>query len=223
MGRYGPTTNGLVGWWQFDEDSGTSTADNSGNGDTGTLQNSPTWTTGKYSGALDFSGTNQYVSVADANFLDLTNGSVAAWIKRDTSGAWHSIVAKGGSNNNYDHNYGFEIRDTNVLLCAVGDGVSGGHAAVLNTTATISTGTWYHVACTWDGSTMRIYINGAESVNGSQSGLVPAANTSPLYIGQFGGNTDRFDGLIDDVRVYNRALSAQEVADLYTGFGSSCP
>ena len=83
---------GLVGYWTFDEISGTNAADSSGQSNDGTLVNTPTWTTGMADGALSFNGTNQSVSIADANSLDFGTAdfSFAAWIRMGTtrSGCW---------------------------------------------------------------------------------------------------------------------------------------
>ena len=67
------------------------------------------------------------------------------------------------------------------------------------------------MACVWDGTQLRLYINGVLNTSVAQN-LTPAVNTSPLYIGQFGGNVDRMRGVIDEVRIYNRALSQAEVS-----------
>ena len=69
---------------------------------------------------------------------------------------------------------------------------------------------YYHVACVWDGTTARLYVDGALSVSSSQL-VTPAGNAAPLSIGQFGGDVDRLDGVIDEVRIYGRALSPAEV------------
>ena len=67
-----------------------------------------------------------------------------------------------------------------------------------------------HLACSWDGTTLALYINSGLNNSVAQT-IVPAANTAPLYIGQFAANTDRFDGIIDEVRIYNRALTQAEI------------
>jgi hypothetical protein len=66
------------------------------------------------------------------------------------------------------------------------------------------------LACTWNGTTLSLYIDGALNASTAQN-LTPAGNTAPLFIGQFGGNSDRLSGIIDEVRIYNRALSQAEI------------
>jgi hypothetical protein len=93
----GDTTSNLVGWWKLDEGSGISTADSSGDGNTGTLQNSPAWTAGISGNALAFSGSNQYVSLTDSANLRLGGTNIltlAAWVKRGTASATGGIVQK---------------------------------------------------------------------------------------------------------------------------------
>jgi hypothetical protein len=67
-----------------------------------------------------------------------------------------------------------------------------------------------HVACVWNGSQVQLYLNGALNASMPQT-LIPAINTAPVYIGQFGGNTDRLNGIVDEVRIYNQALSPAQV------------
>jgi hypothetical protein len=67
-----------------------------------------------------------------------------------------------------------------------------------------------HVACVWNATTVELYLNGALNASAGHS-ITPAANSSPLYIGQFGGNTDRLDGVVDEVRIYSRALTKDEI------------
>jgi hypothetical protein len=90
-------------------------------------------------------------------------------------------------------------------------------------TTTLTTGTFYHLACTWDGTNLKLYINGSQNQSVAQT-ITPAPNTSPLYIGQFGASSDFASGVIDDVRLYNRALSATEVTtDMNTAVGNPPP
>jgi len=100
-----------------------------------------------------------------------------------------------------------EIDTTNRVLCILGNGNS---SLVVRSATALSNTTFYHVACTWDGATVSLYVNGALNASSDQT-IAPNGNTSPLYIGQFGGNSDRFAGTIDEVRIYNRALSPTEI------------
>ena len=204
-----PPASGVAAAYRFGEGVGTTTADASGNGNGGTLVNGPTWTaTGKYGGAINFDGANDFVRVADSASLDLgRTGTVEAWVKLDTLNRWQSVVAKGSANSDPSHNYALELSTSNRWLCILGNGSS---TTTLQSPSAATSNRYYHVACTWDGTTVRLYLDGALSVSSSQL-VTPAANAAPLSIGQFGGDTDRFDGVIDEVRIYSRALSPAEV------------
>ncbi|MGH7926233.1 MAG: LamG-like jellyroll fold domain-containing protein, partial [Candidatus Binatia bacterium] len=202
-------SQGLRAAYAFSEGTGTTTADTSGNVNIGTLTNGPVWTSqGKYSNALSFDGVNDFVSVADNATLDLSGaGTIEAWVKLDALGRWHSVIAKGNANSSAAHNYALEVTDSDRARCILG---SGGSFRELDSTVSIVAGQFRHLACTWDGTTLSLYIDGTLNASVAQ-GLTPAGNTSPLFIGQFGGNSDRLDGTIDEVRIYNRALSQAEI------------
>ncbi len=207
--------------YPFGEGTGGTTADASGNGNTGTLQNGVAWTTGKYGSGLNFDGVDDFVSVPDAATLDLgASGTIEAWVRLDTLNRWHSVIAKGNVNSNPAHNYALEINNSNRFLCILGNG--SGSVAV-SSTVTAVTGRFYHLACVWNGSSLQLYLDGAPNASVAQT-VVPAGNSSALYIGQFGGNADRLDGMIDEVRIYGRALAQTEVqSDMNTPISSAPP
>ncbi len=211
------TAQNLAGWWKFDETSGTTAADSSGNANTGTL-NAPvaTWspTGGQLGGALVFSGTaGQSVSVPNNAALNPTSGiSITAWINPTTWGTNNNrrILEKGGN-------------DTQYRLTAQSNALMFDLSGLKNITTTLpATGTWTHVAGTYDGTTMRLYINGSQVTSVAITGSI-ATTTDALYIGTKNGTTtvagDYFSGAIDDVRIYGRALAASEVADLASETG----
>ena len=172
----------------------------------GHVTNGPVWTTGKVGNALSFDGTNDFVSVPDNATLDLGGtGTLAAWVRLDTLNRWHSVIAKGNANDSRVHNYALEITDTNRVYCNLGNNSSD---LLLESTTTLATGQFRHLACTWNGTTLSLYIDGVLNTSRAQT-LTPAGNTAPLYIGQYGGNSDRLDGIIDEVRIYNSALTRE--------------
>lgn len=205
---------GLVGHWKLNEGSGSTARDASGNGNDGTLTSS-TWTTGVLGGAIDFDGSSSYVSIPNDATLQLTSAmSVTAWIKGDAWGSGVSVnaIARKGEDN--PNNYQLAIADGQVSFY-LDDNDGNGHRG--NTV--LSTGRWYHVAATWDGTTVRIYVNGIldKSPPDTDSGAI-GTDARPLYIGGR-ASADYFDGSIDDVRLYDRALNAAEVAELARGYG----
>ena len=242
------TSTGLVGWWKFDETSGTTAADGSTvfgkNTKNGTLNNfalsgsTSNWVTGKRTGALNFDGTNDYVDVANNSDLDnLSAITVTAWIKPTTFGGSSKgrIVDKGSGTGCSDGNecWTFSLNNndaTNALEFYVFYRTVA--LTARSATNTITTGVWQHVAVVWDGSTssanVKFYINGAlvstQTVSDG-SGSRDSGTGCHVLIGDrpattcLGGadGTRQFNGNIDDVRIYNRALSAAEVRRLYIG------
>ncbi len=199
------TQSGLVAAYSFNEGSGVQTHDSSGQNNTGTIAGA-TWTaSGRYGAALSFNGTNAWVTVADANSLDLTNGlTIEAWVNPTIGSGWRSVVMKetsGGlayalySANSSSRPEGYVHTSSDM-------GVAGTSAVALNT--------WTHLALTYDGTTLRIYANGVLVKSTAVAG-VAATSASPLRIGGDSVWGEYFKGLIDEVRVYNRPLSAAEI------------
>ena len=198
---------GLVAAWGFNEGTGTSTGDASTNGNTGTLVNGPTWTTGKSGGALLFDGVNDRVRVNDSNSLDLTTAATfEAWVYPTVAPAgWRTIMQKevdayllsasGGGSGNKPVSAG----TFNGTCCA---GVDGPAALPVNT--------WTHVAATYDGSQLRLYLNGALVASTAVTGSYQV-NGNPLWIGGNAVYGEHFQGKLDELRIYNRALTQAEI------------
>lgn len=209
---------GLRAHYRFNENSGTTTADSSGNGNTGTLTSGPIWAAGRYNSGIDFDGVDDFVNVPDSSSLDLGNtGTMMAWVNVDTAN-WNGVIAKANVNNDNQHAYTIEITPSNSVECKLGNGaanvnVNGGNVAL---------NTWTHIACSWDGTTVRLYINGGTPITGAQT-VSPYNNNAPLKIGTWGavGSGDEFDGTIDEVRLYDRALSLAEITDAMNNVGGT--
>ncbi|MGB2717015.1 MAG: LamG-like jellyroll fold domain-containing protein [Vicinamibacterales bacterium] len=192
-----PPPSGLVAAYGFDEGTGTVLIDASGNGRDGTIAGA-TWTLGKYGQALDFDGTDS-VTLLD---LDLTGAfSVMGWMLTRTlhSNTCGSFVMKA-----YD--YGFEICEA-ALYAKIGSGV-GFTASVARPLTTADLNVWRHVALTYDGAALRMYFDGAlvNQASGPHTG-----NNLLLRIGRWTSSTEFWDGSIDEVRIYDRALTGSEV------------
>lgn len=203
-------TSGLVGHWKFDEDSGstsTITYDATANGNNGTLVGSPTRTTStcKIANCLQVNGTSQYVSLASS--LNPTSYvTVTAWFKRvgvPTSG-YHIIFMQGTQIEISIPESTGQIR-TGVTTATLG-------RQVFNSGTGLLDGNWHHLALTYNGSALVSYIDGAQTATNSVTGTITTG--SPTNIGNYGGYYA--NGYIDDVRIYNRALSANEVKQLYS-------
>lgn len=207
---------GPVAAYGFNENTGTSAGDASGNSQIGTI-NGATWTTGKYGSALSFNGTSSKVTVADSANLHLTNRwTIEVWINPAiVSASSRDIIVKGG--NNY---YISNISSGRVIA----GGLAGSTWAEAYGTSTLPVNTWTHVAATYDGANIRLYQNAVEvrvrAFVGSFTVTTKALEIgwNSTYAGQF------FSGKIDEIRIYNRALTPAEIqTDMNTPIAPTPP
>jgi hypothetical protein len=201
---------GLVGWWKLDEKSGLQAADSSGSGFHGQLVGDPQWRpkSGRIGGGLEFSGAGQYVLIGNQPEFDLTDRiTVAAWIKvNHFDRNWQAIVGKGDLSWRVARD-----RDRDCLQFAFN---AAEKEQLLKGQIKVNDGRWHHVAGVYDGHTMFLYIDGKLDVSHATTTDIPRSDR-PVYIGENSQAVGRFwNGLIDDVRVYNRPLSPAEVAAL---------
>jgi hypothetical protein len=207
----------LIARWRFDENGGTTAADSSGNGNNGTLGSSVTWTaSGKYNSALNFVGdANAYVQVPNSNSLNPGSQiSITAWVKATDWAGNRRIVQKGASDNQY------RLLVEGGLLKFDLFGIGTASTATLPTT-----GVFHQITGTYDGSTIRLYVDGVQVASTTASGPL-AATTDPLFIATkaVGGTLgNHFNGVLDDVRIYNYALTTGDVSTLATGTVPNAP
>ncbi len=203
--RFG--TGRLVGWWTLDETAGTTVADASGNGHTGTLAGDPNWTQGRIDGALEFDGEGDYVDLGTAADFDVVDRTtVCAWVKVNAFTVdWQTIIAKGDTAWRLSRDQGNNLHF----------GCTGLWPEWVRGSADVNDGQWHHVAGVYDGTELRLYIDGTLDASAKTSGSINI-NTYPVYIG---GNAEQpgreWNGLIDDVRLYNYALSDTEIEALH--------
>jgi hypothetical protein len=201
----------------FDEAAGTTATDASGHGNNGTLTGATRTTAGKFGGALSFNGVSDTVTVADTDSLDLTSEmTLEAWVKPSAAGNWRTAILKETAAGLAYALYASTDASTPAAYVNLGGALDQSAAGA----AALSTTDWTHLAATYDGATVRLYVNGALAGSASLSG---ALTTSAGAL-RIGGNSvwgEFFAGLIDEVRVYNRALSAAEIAaDMNTPVGN---
>ncbi len=198
---------GLVAAYSFNEGSGTLVHDLSGKANTGTLSGATWSAAGRYGGALSFNGVNNRVDVPDSPSLRLTTGmTVEAWLRpTTTNAAWRSAVLKeqpGG--------LAYALYSQTTANRPSGYVNTGGADVEVRAGGPLAANTWTHVAITYDGTAVRIYRAGALVATAPTAGpIVTAAGALRI-----GGNTiwgEYFAGLIDEIRIYNRALTATEI------------
>ena len=199
-----PPTGGLVAAYSFDENGGTSAADSSGNGNKGALENA-TWAAGKFGSALSFNGSSSRVTIPDSASLDLTKAlTLEAWVKPTSAAGWGSVVFKERTSGML-----YSLYASNAGNRPVGQVFLGSERSAQGASA-VPLNTWTHLATTWDGSTLRLYVNGVQTGSTAVAGTL-GTSTGPLRIGGNGIWKEFFKGLIDDVRVYDHALSATAI------------
>lgn len=209
-----PPPAGLVGHWTFDEIEGASLRDLSPHGNHATLVRSPDQVPGRLGKALAFgSDRREFVRVPDSPSLSLTGPfTVAAWVKPAawTGPAQRAVVEKWESSPGASRGYLLRMNVERRVRCLVAD--ESGDVGPTGATA-LPADAWTHIAGVYDGSSVRVYVNGR--LDGSRRvSRVPADGASPLTIGCAPPEGNRFEGAIDDVRIYSRALSDAEISEL---------
>jgi hypothetical protein len=212
-------TSNLVGYWALNESSGTSAADSSGSGNTGTVSGTENWVNGKFNNAFDFDG-NSYIEISRPVQDDFTMC------------AWFQTTAVGGGGAHFEF---MAILDAEVPVVSEGDfgfgidsdgklGYGGGGTGGLDfvnvlTDDAVNDGDWHHGCVTRKASdgTTNLYLDGVLADTDTLATGSMDANAT-MRIGGFqdsGGNAKNFDGLLDDVRIYGRVLDAADITALY--------
>jgi len=209
--------SGLVGYWKFNENSGTTAADSSGNSNTGTLTSGATWGVGQSGAATSLDGSDDYVQVGPQASLAITSaGTFSAWIYPTGAG---SLGTYGGIIVNKEGEYEVARFADGTIQWAFANTnpgwnwINSGYVAPLNQ--------WTHVALVYDSGVVKTYINGVltHTYNGSGSIGDIDGSQNDFRIGGRQSASHNFQGRIDEVKVYNRALSATEVS---TTSGQTC-
>ncbi|MHC4545441.1 MAG: LamG-like jellyroll fold domain-containing protein [Planctomycetota bacterium] len=205
-------TGSLVGWWKLDEGSGDIAADSSGNGHDGSLQGNVSWADGVTGYALLFDEQGDYVDIGTGADFDIRNQiTVCAWIMVDSfERQWQGIVTKGNTSWRLQRNYG----KSTIEFACTGLNVPGAMFSHILGTIEVDDGQWHHAAGTYDGQKICLYIDGKVDVCSKASGRIHVDN-QPVYIGENAEEPSRsWNGLIDEVRIYNYGLTSEEVVAL---------
>ncbi|NUP48248.1 MAG: hypothetical protein HOW97_13190 [Catenulispora sp.] len=209
----------LVAWYKFDETSGTTAADASGNGHTASLGGTTTHVTGRTGGAVHLDGTSGYVVLPSGLLSGVGAFTLATWVKLDSAPTWSRIFDIGSGTTSYmflTPNSG-----SGTVRFAI---TTGGWSAEqqINGSAALPTGAWTHVAVTVSGSTGTLYVNGAAVGTNTamtlNAGSLGGGATAWLGRSQYSGDP-YLPGALDNTRLYSRALSASEIGSLYSTGG----
>jgi len=202
-------SDGLVGYWKFDEGVGTTSVDSSGNNNLATLSNTG-WSSGKFGIGTSFDGNSEVVYVPNSTSLQTpanNQWSMSAWVyPTDLSGS-RDIVRKDGSGG------GYFIRTNNGNIESLLNFTDG---YVQRNSGTVDLNVWQLITVTYDGSTRKHYKNGVEVASWSENKTL-TFNTSTITMGSAttSGTIENWIGTLDEVRIYNRALNPTEVKQLY--------
>jgi len=217
-------TSGLVGYWGFDETSGNIAVDGSGNSNTGTLSGSgATRTAGRVgTGALSFNGASAgRVTIPHSATLNLSSFTLTAWLRPTALSGYQTAVHKGTS---AACSYWLQTKGANPTSGFGTASSCTGYAEHVVTNTTLQLNVWYHVAASFDNAanTLTYYVN-ANPVYSVADTRAPANSQESLIFGESsysGGGFERWRGQLDEVRIYNRALNAAEIANVFNDTGS---
>ena len=201
----------LIGWWKFDETSGIIASDSSGYGNDGVLVNGPEWVQGKVGNALAFDGINDYVKCSISNGIPSAELTTAMWIyMRGSKVGFQHPFGLGD-----DHQWTlFNQQDTNTLVFKVKE-TEAGTTFLQKAVGEPGLNKWFHVAITWNGSAYCAYLNGTKKWCTNGDGLKFTNDHVTIGSSSWGMEENSFNGIVDDVRIYNRALSDSEIEELY--------
>lgn len=208
---------GLVGQWHLDEGTGTVAADSSGHGNHGTVLGGAQWVPGRFGAALSFEGTTARVQVANSASLEPASAvSVSAWVKRAGSpGDYRYILAKGATGC-ISASYALYSGPNGGLAFYVSNGHGSSYVLSPDAGSRVWDGNWHLVVGTFDGSTVRLFVDGSEVGSGTPHSAPIGyllTNSNDLFIGDYPGcRAHSFLGVIDEVMVWSRALTPAEVS-----------
>ena len=209
--------SGMVSWWDGDDVSGSTAFDIQGGND-GTLMGGTAMAPGKVGQAFSFDGSNDFVRVSSVADIEVEQFTIDAWVFAESAGSVGDVV--GGIIVTKD------IGNTTVTWDIVGPGTTGlfsaglslvGGGGFISSTKSFSFNEFHHVAATWDGSIWKLYVNGQLEASLTTAGDVRYSVGDPLTIGDHNLSPQHraFDGLIDEVEFFNRALSASEIKAIF--------
>jgi hypothetical protein len=216
-------TAGQLGWWALDDGSGTTAKDSSGKGNAGTLMNGPTWVAGAFGKAVKFDGVDDYIQIPHNAGLCVTNEvTISVWVNAQrtdgpNASGYQGIVAKGDAPRSYS------LYTTASGALHFSTGPSGAYIGSTSSTP-LPTQQWVHVAVKVESGQHKYFLNGvAAGVGGANVVLPGTTDVSAVYLGRTAESAHEFQGMIDEVRIYDLALTNQQIQDLVKGIAPSWP
>jgi hypothetical protein len=199
---------GLVGHWKLDETSGAAAYDSSGNDNDGTLVGDPQWVEGKMGGGLQFDGVDDYVETSYTT--DLATWTVSVWVT--SPAAPDGDAPSGPVHREQNFQINWDHGDPNYRAAG---GLNVGGSWYPASFGTLEADTWYHLAVTYDGESLKAYRDGVLITENTVPSGTPTSEPNSLKFGRHAAAAQFFTGTIDEVRVYHRALSAVDVQELF--------
>jgi len=201
---------GMVLWLPMDEGSGDTVYDYSGEGNNGTIYGA-SWVDGKYGKALSFDGTNDYMTLPNTG-LDLTGDMTVYFEMNGIHAHNHMILIRA----NAPENNGFWIQEKNTkTIKAYWVNAAEGLKEVVGKNNIITDGAWQQITIVKSGTAGKIYVDGVDQTLSSDALINPVSQNVLTYIGCELGTGSFLTAALDEVRIYNRALTAEEVWELY--------
>jgi prepilin-type N-terminal cleavage/methylation domain-containing protein len=221
-------TDQPTAWYKLDDGSGSTAIDSSVFANTATLAGSgPTWVTGQVgTGAMYFNKTFGLTAPANVGNQLTNRWTMSLWIKQNNTTATGCVLAKHHASTNHT-NYNICMDTTTNSIRLTNSEGAAGAATMTPVLIPVDGLDWQHIVFTYDGTSVKGYRNGAQTITPSIQSISFTSSANPLFIGSFPANAlaNRFQGTIDDVRLYNRALTDSEIATLYNAnpVVTNCP
>lgn len=213
-------TETIAGLWLFEEGTGKTVKDSSGNGNDGEIEGAPKWVAGKFGRAMEFDGQSDYIVIKDSDSLDLNQMTVAAWVNLTAYADDQRIITKEEGTADPWSVYSLQISGTGDTKLEFRPTLDGARQRIESVTD-VPLDQWTHVAATYDGSEVTLYIDGEIDKTSPATGEM-MVNDKDLWIGASEFYTPRFfNGLMDEAVLFNVPLSQDEIRDLVdVGLGS---
>lgn len=210
----------VAGAWLFEEGSGQKVVDSSGKGNDGSIEGSPKWVNGKFGKAMEFNGQTDYIVIKDADSLDLNHMTAAAWVNLASYAEDQRIITKEEGTAAPYSVYSFQVSGTGFTKLEFRPTLDGTRQRIPSN-ADLPLGQWTHVAATYDGENVVLYIDGKVDKEQPFTGEM-MVNDKDVWIGASEFWTPRFfDGIMDEAVLFNVALSLDDIRTLMDkGLGS---